>query len=249
MEAELMGSTMLSISKNYWFLFLKTLLCLLVVVLLLLLSACSGGESSSGSQEEGQSLGDYNYLYKYNAYRLDGNTVRWASNTIPVSGATRKGWKKAVRRWSMVGFEFVTAKPSSGIQILGYDDLGNICGLSSFTYDSAGTINLCQIEINILHNEMNCSLTTDTITHEIGHCIGVFKHTRDGGLMDAKASGSRDISSAVTDMLNLLYALAPGTDINDKLAARRPGKTRGKSRYQPVGGTRYSGGLAVTARH
>ena len=116
----------------------------------------------------------------------------------------------------MVRFEFVNAKPSSGIQILGYDDLGNICGLSSFTYDSTGAINLCQIEINILHNEMNCSLTTDTITHEIGHCIGVFKHTRDGGLMDAKASGSRDISSAVTDMLNLLYALAPGTDINDK---------------------------------
>ena len=244
-----MGPPMLLISKNYWLLFLKTLLCLLVIVLLLLLSACSGGESSSGSQEEGQSLGDYNYLYKYNAYRLDGNTVRWASNTIPVSGATRKGWKKAVRRWSMVHFEFVNAKPSSGIQILGYDDLGNICGLSSFTYDSAGTINLCQIEINILHNEMNCSLTTDTITHEIGHCIGVFKHTRDGGLMDAKASGSRDISSAVTDMLNLLYALAPGTDINNKLAARRPGKTRGKSRYQPDGETRYSRGLAVMARN
>ena len=216
MEAELMGSTMLSISKNYWFLFLKTLLSLLVVVLLLFLSACSGGESSSGSKEAGSPSGNYSYLYKYNAYRLDGNTVRWASNTIPVSGATRKGWKKAVRRWSTVRFKFVTAKPSSGIQILRYDDLGNICGLSSFTYDSTGTINLCQIEINILHNEMNCSLTTDTITHEIGHCIGVFKHTRDGGLMDEKASGSRDISSAVTDMLNLLYALAPGTDINDK---------------------------------
>ena len=203
---------MLSILKNYWFLFLKTLLCLLVVVLLL--SACSGGNTDSGSG--GLPAGNYSYLYKYNAYRLDGHTVRWASNTIPVSGATRKGWKKAVRRWSTVRFKFVNAKPSSGIQILGYDDLGNVCGLSSFTYDSAGTINLCQIEINILHNEMNCSLTTDTITHEIGHCIGVFKHTRDGGLMDAKASGSRDISSAVTYMLNLLYALAPGTDINDK---------------------------------
>ena len=213
-----MGFPMQTIPRNYWFQFLKTLLCLFVVVLLLFLFACSGGESSSGSQEEGQSIGDYDYLSKYNAYRLDGHTVRWASDTIPVSGATRKGWKKAVRRWSMVRFEFVNAKPPSGIQILGYDDLGKICGLSSFTYDSAGIINLCQIEINILHNEMNCSLTTDTITHEIGHCIGVFKHTRDGG--------SRDISSAVTNMLNLLYALAPGTDINAKLASRQPGKTR-----------------------
>ena len=249
MEAELMDLPMQTIPRNYWFHFLKTSLCIIVVVLLLFLSACSGGESSSGSKEAGSPSGNYSYLYKYNAYRLDGHTVRWTSNTIPVSGATRKGWKKAVRRWSTVRFEFVTAKPSSGIQILGYDDLGNVCGLSSFTYDSAGTMDSCEIEINILHNEMNCGLTTDTITHEIGHCIGVFKHTRDGGLMDEKVSGSRDISSAVTDMLNLLYALAPGTDINDKLAARRPGKTRGKSRYQPVGGTRHSGGLAVMARH
>ena len=67
--------------------------------------------------------------------------------------------------------------------------------------------------------------------------------------MDEKVSGSSDISSAVTDMLQLLYALAPGTDINDQLAARRPGKTREKSRYQPDGGIRYSGGLAVIARH
>ena len=240
-----MGLPMQTIPRDYWFHFLKTLLSILVVVLLL--SSCSGGNTDSGSG--GLPSGNYSYLYKYNAYRLDGHTVRWTSNTIPVSGATRAGWKKAVRRWSTVRFEFVTAKPSSGIQILGYDDLGNVCGLSSFTYDSAGTMDSCQIEINILHNEMNCGLTTDTITHEIGHCIGVFKHTRDGGLMDDKVSESSDISSAVTNMLQLLYALAPGTDINDQLAARRPGNTQGKSRYQPDGATRYSGGLAVIARH
>ncbi len=245
-----MGLPMQNIPWSHWFHFPQTMLCILIVVLLLLfLSACSSGESSSGSQEEGQSRADYNYLYKYNAYRLDGHTIRWASNTIPVSGATRKGWKKSVRRWSMVRFEFVATKPASGINILGYDDLGNLCGLASFTYDSAGTIKSCQIEINILHNEMNCGLTTNTITHETGHCIGVFKHTRDGGLTDKRARGSSDISSAVTDMLKLLYALAPGTDINAKLTARRPGKTRGKSRYQPDGETRSSGGLAMIAQH
>ena len=155
------------------------------------------------------------------------------------------GWQEAINRWPTVRFQFVARNFSSGIDILGYEDLGNICGLSSFTYDSAGKMERCKVEINILHNEMNCGLVTDTLTHEIGHCIGVFKHTRDGGLMDEKASGSGDITSAVTDMVSLLYSLAPGTDISDKLIARRPGKTRGKSRYQPDGSTHYSGGLSV----
>ena len=238
---------MLSIRKNYRFLFLKTLLCIFVVVLLL--SACSYGGSSSGSQGEGTPPGDYSYLYEYNAYRLDGHTTRWPFTTIPVYGATGVGWQEAINRWPTVRFQFVATKPASGIDILGFDDLGNICGLSSFTYDSAGKMKWCKVQINILHNEMNCGLVTDTLTHEIGHCIGVFKHTRDGGLMDEKASGSGDITSAVTEMLSLLYSLAPGTDISDKLIARRPGKTRGKSRYQSDGRTHYSGGLSALTRH
>ena len=214
-----------------------------------LLSACSDGGSRSGSQGEDTPPGDYSYLYAYNAYRLDGHTTRWPSTTIPVYGATGVGWQEAINRWPAVRFQFVATKPSSGIDILGFDDLGNICGLSSFSYNSAGKMERCKVTINILHNEMNCGLVTDTLTHEIGHCIGVFKHTRDGGLMDEKASGSSDITSAVTEMLSLLYTLAPGADISDKLIARRPGKTREKSRYQPDGKTRYNGGLAVLTRH
>ena len=205
--------------------------------------------SSSGSQGEGTPPGDYSYLYEYNAYRLDGHTTRWPSTTIPVYGATGVGWQEAINRWPTVRFQFVARNFSSGIDILGYEDLGNICGLSSFTYDSAGMMERCKVEINILHNEMNCGLVTDTLTHEIGHCIGVFKHTRDGGLMDEKAGGSNDITSPVLDMLTLLYTLAPGTDINDKLVARRPDKTRGKSRYQPDEKTRHSEGLAALTRH
>mgnify|MGYP001479499542 CR=1 FL=1 len=161
--------------------------------------------------------------------------MRWPSTDIPVYGATGVDWDEVIRRRTMARFEFVAIKLSSDIRILGYADLGNICGLSSFTYDSAGKMEWCDVEINILHNEMNCGLVTNTITHEIGHCIGVFKHTRDGGLTDKKARGSSDISPAVIDMLKLLYALAPGTDINAKLTARRPGETRGKSLYQPDG--------------
>ena len=188
-----------------------------VFLVVALLSACSGGNTDSGSGD--LPAGDYRYLYAYNAYRLDGHTTRWPSTTIPVYGATGVGWQEAINRWPTVRFQFVARNFSSGIDILGYEDLGNICGLSIFTYDSAGKIERCTVKINILHNEMNCGLVTDTLTHEIGHCIGVFKHTRDGGLMDEKASGSSDITSPVLDMLALLYTLAPGADINDKLAA------------------------------
>ena len=61
------------------------------------------------------------------------------------------------------------------------------------------------------------------------------KHTADGGIMDAKARDATNISSSVMGMLNLLYAIAPGTDINSQLVVRQPSKTRVKSRYQPDG--------------
>lgn len=214
-------------------------------VFALLLSGCSDGGSSSGSQETDLASGDYGYLYAYNAYRLDGHTVRWALATVPVYGATGTGWEQAVRRWPMLRFEFVTTKPSSGIHILGYDDLGNVCGLASFSFNSAGKIQWCTIKINSFHDQMNCGRVADTITHEIGHCIGFFKHTADSGIMDTKARDVSDISSPVMGMLNLLYSIAPGTDINSQLAARQPSKTRVKSRYQPDGKKGYSGSLGV----
>ena len=218
--------------------------CIFVVVLLL--SSCSGGNTDSGSGA--LPSGDYSSLYTYNAYRLDGHTIRWVSTTISVYGATGVGWQEAINRWPTVRFQFVDSKPSSGIEILGYDDLGNACGLSSFVYDSAGRMETCTIKISNKHEPLDCGKEADTVAHEIGHCIGIFKHTSDGGLMDETAEDSTEITSAVKNMMGLLYALSPGADINAQLAARRPGKTQRTSRYQPDGGTRYNGGLAIVAR-
>ena len=64
---------------------------------------------------------------------------------------------------------------------MGCDDLGNICGLASFAYDSAGALELCTVKVNMFYDDMNCTRVTSTITREIGYCIGVFKHTTDGG--------------------------------------------------------------------
>ena len=63
----------------------------------------------------------------------------------------------------------------------------------------------------MFYDDMNCTRVTSTNTHEIGYCIGVFRHTRDGGLIDENANGSREITSTVTVMLGLLYTIAPGT--------------------------------------
>ena len=123
---------------------------------------------------------------------------------------------------------------------MGYDDLGNICGLASFAYDSAGALELFTVKVNMFYDDMNCTRMTNMITHEIGYCIGVFKHTADGGLIDEHANGSREITSTITVMLGLLYTIAPGTDICDELLARCSSSTHIMSRYQADRGKRYS---------
>jgi hypothetical protein len=64
---------------------------------------------------------------------------------------------------------------------MGQDDLGNICDLASFTYGSVSALKLCTAKVNMFFGDMNCTRVTNTIPHEIGYCIGVFKHTTDGG--------------------------------------------------------------------
>jgi hypothetical protein len=98
---------------------------------------------------------------------------------------------------------------------MGHDDLGNICGLASFAYDNAGALELFIIKVNMFYDDMNYTRVTGTITHEIGYCIRAFKHTTDGGLIDENANGPKEITSTVTVLLDLLYAIAPGTDICD----------------------------------
>ncbi|MCS5566329.1 MAG: hypothetical protein NZ729_08595, partial [Methylococcales bacterium] len=131
----------------------------------------------SGIKEETVLLGNYSDLHHYNVYLLDGHTVHWSSTTIPAYGATGGDWRKVIRRWPIVNFGFVSTEPAWEIPIMGYDELGNICGLASFAYDSAGALELCTVKVNMFYDDMNCTRVTNTITHEIGYCIGVFKHT------------------------------------------------------------------------
>jgi hypothetical protein len=52
-----------------------------------------------------------------------------------------------------------------------------------------------------------------TITHEVGHCLGLDGHTADGGLMDKTAGSANIITARLSRALNLLYSLPPGSSL------------------------------------
>jgi hypothetical protein len=197
-------------------------------------NASGGGQSietwgkshyNAWGQVEGRSAcvptGDYRYLYDHNANLLGGRTRRWKSTTIQVSGVVGS-WRQAVDRWSMVtnvNIVYVDSTPSDGLgfEIVGYTDLtGDVCGQASSSYwSSSGELANCTIKINSNINNMNCTKDS-TMTHEVGHCLGFWGHSDDGGIMRAKG-GSRKITGKTRAFINLLYSLPPGTNILSKL--------------------------------
>jgi len=185
--------------------------------------------------------GDYAYLNKHNAYQLSGYTTRWKSKTIQVSGATGS-WRSAVNRWPTVSFRHVGSAPAlgDGIQIVGYADIA-ACGVANWTYWSNGKMASCKIRVASDHSLKGCGSEADTMTHEIGHCIGFFNHTADGGLMDATAAGSSEITPPVRNMISLLYSLSPGTNINSKLRSPSAKRRPKSNKYDPAGTRLYSG--------
>ena len=187
----------------------------------------------------------YSYLNKHNAYALGGYTIRWKSKTIQVSGA-KGAWKNAVKRWPTVRFRFVGSPPSrgKGIEILGYVNsgwTGNTCGYASWSFWGDGRLATCKIKMNPSASCKSRPLEQNIMTHEIGHCIGIFKHTTDHGVMDAIV-GNSTFTSPVRRMITLLYSLPPGTNINSKLSRSAATKQRSNSdKYDPTGVKLYSG--------
>lgn len=167
--------------------------------------------------------GDYQYLYDHNANRLSGHTIRWPS-TIPVNTNGLPGAEDATRRWGLP-FSFGA---SGGITMQWFNS-NLYCGETVTSYTSSGRIVGARISIN--RDQRRCTGgISNTITHEVGHAIGFFGHTSDGGLMDP-AGGNGGITSPVMNMINLLYSLPVGTDINARLSQKiRPG-----GRYNRLG--------------
>ncbi len=177
--------------------------------------------SSCGGSDDGWPYGDYNYLCKYNecaVYGLPYITNRWNSSSINVEGITGS-LRDAVNRWPTVSFNHGT---SGDISIsLGYLP-PYICGRAATILWSDGITRSCEITIN--SNFYYDSFCKDhdlgtVVAHEVGHCIGFWKHTDEGGMMDIGSKATNVITNNYTGMLSLLYSLAPGTDIRSKLTS------------------------------
>ena len=123
-----------------------------------------------------------------------------------------------VQWWPTVSFSFVGSAPAQGIQIMGYSSqYRNACGWAVPYMYSSGEYAKCKIYVNSDIGNMNCT-HADLMEHEIGHCSGFTRHTDDKTVMN-KYVGVGPRTSAVTNMIGLLYSLSPGKNISLKLTS------------------------------
>jgi hypothetical protein len=149
--------------------------------------------------------------------------MRWSSKTINVYTRNPSLYRGIQGSWP------VTFNLGAGGGITLKAGFGNWCGAAVPEMWTDGTIRGCRVRINIRHRELSCGSRKATVIHEIGHCIGFFEHTADGGLMDATANSATGTNPTIRNMISLLYSLPPGTDVSSRLRS-----------YSRKGGYKYS---------
>ena len=152
--------------------------------------------------------------------------MRWRSSAISVYSAYRTLYTGVKGSWP-VNFYF-TSSPTAQIKLNGF--FGSHCGVAYPERWTDGTIRGCRVFIHLLHQRMDCGSLQGTVKHEIGHCIGFFEHTSDGGLMDPIANNAIAPNAATRNMIRLLYSLPPGTNITSRL---RSYSREGGMKYEP----------------
>jgi hypothetical protein len=143
--------------------------------------------------------------------------VRWPTTDVTVSGADSSSWRKVIRRWPAVNFQFVESNGNINIR---YVDSNDWCGNTTFYRTSFGTIIACDVQINRkieISGNRTCRDHRDVVAHEVGHCIGFFRHTSDGSIMDAAFGEDQSLTRPERDMISLLHPQPPGTDIKPYL--------------------------------
>ena len=139
-----------------------------------------------------------------------------------------------VQWWPTVSFSFVGSAPAQGIQIMGYSSqYRNACGWAVPYMYSSGEYVKCEIYVHSDIGNMNCT-HADLMEHEIGHCSGFARHTDDKTVMN-KYVGVGPRTSAVTNMISLLYSLSPGKNISSKLTSNYSRSPKSSIAYEKNG--------------
>lgn len=195
--------------------YLRRILMSLLMVLLLALASCSGGGGGGG--DSGFTQADYQFLYTYNASRLSGHTIRWASVPIGVSASAFADARTAFNRWASASGGAVSFNFAGSNIPVSWSSSTSWCGLTTISWSSAGRI--LSARISIARSQSGCSGgVADTLAHEAGHAIGFLGHDA-SGLMNP--FGGEPISDQEARFMKLLYSLAPGTDITGELGKSR----------------------------
>lgn len=201
----------------------------LLILLFLALTSCGGGggdgdiftgPSDSSDWVTGSTTftsSDWYNLYVYNAQYSSGYTVRWPG-TIPV-WAPYTSIQACYSRWTnttggRIRFSFYSSEPSNGIQVYLSSDPSlvdaNAVATTYWSYYTS-TGHIIRATIYIKPEYWSASTWEHTLTHEIGHAIGFFDHTNDGGLMDSTIASEDVITRTVSRVMALLYAYSPHT--------------------------------------
>jgi hypothetical protein len=180
------------------------------------LFGCGGGGKGPTSPSDAI---NYALLRELNADYFSGKTVRWSSTTISVYNAGVPDAEAGVLAWStatngLFQFQFVSSPPAVGITIRTKNFPNpSICGGTPVSFTTGGVIVSATIEVDPIGQ--NPSACVQTVTHEMGHALGLLGHTHDGGLMDPNG-GNGQITEAVKQFFRDLYSLPPGTDVSGK---------------------------------
>lgn len=186
----------------------KTLVVLMVFLFIVAFSGCDGG-GGNPTEPTTSTSGDSDLMLvkKYNADYAGGRTVRWDKDTITVYDTTSaRGLQQDLDDWSQYlgGRRLVISGSGSDIEISADNSL-SACGNTSYGWDSGYRIVKAYIKIR-------CRENTTIVKHEIGHAVGFFGHTSDGGVMDYE-NRRPTVTNIVARTLRKLYSLSPGTKI------------------------------------
>ena len=191
----------------------KWIIVFLIGTLLFFLS-CSPGEENNDQVEPNQT--DGKLLRDLNGSENNNRTLRFEEGPIKVYLLILgNDGERQVEAWTdatdgLIQFDFVGSEPDQGIAIYSLSTIPGTCGVTFEPSQSDGIIKKATITIDPISLLPICQ---KTISHEIGHALGLFGHTNDGGLMDPDG-GNGKFTNQVKRIITTLYTLPPDTDIS-----------------------------------